>query len=54
MKIRSNHAKAPAVLERIDELGADISFLDPQDAITPGQAAVFYDGSEVVGGGWIA
>jgi tRNA-specific 2-thiouridylase len=33
--------------------GASVSFEDPQMAITPGQAVVFYDGADVVGGGWI-
>jgi tRNA-specific 2-thiouridylase len=32
----------------------EIEFDVPQRAVTPGQSAVFYDGDEVVGGGWIA
>jgi len=32
---------------------AEVVFDAPQIAITPGQAAVFYDGDVVVGGGWI-
>jgi tRNA-specific 2-thiouridylase len=32
---------------------ARIIFDEPQSAITPGQATVFYDSEEVVGGGWI-
>ena len=54
VKIRHRHQPAPATIERSgsDEILA--TFDEPQRAITPGQAAVFYDGDIVVGGGWIA
>ncbi len=53
VKIRSNHKKAPAVVECVDERTAEVSFAEPQDAVTPGQSAVFYDGPVVAGGGKI-
>jgi tRNA-specific 2-thiouridylase len=52
-KIRHRHEPAWATLEPAgcDEVMA--TFDEPQRAVTPGQSAVFYDGDEVVGGGWI-
>jgi tRNA-uridine 2-sulfurtransferase len=53
IKIRHRHEGASAVIEnRGDEIVA--TFDEPQRAITPGQAAVFYDADVVVGGGWIS
>ena len=53
-KIRSRHAKAWANLECISEHEAVLTFDEPQEAITPGQGCVFYEGDRVLGGGWIA
>jgi tRNA-specific 2-thiouridylase len=53
-KIRHRHEPAPAVLEPAENGEVRVTFDEPQRAITPGQAVVFYDGDLVVGGGWIA
>ena len=54
VKIRHRHEPAAAVIERTGDDEILATFDEPQRAITPGQAAVFYDGDIVVGGGWIA
>src|SRR5690348_1539195 len=54
VKIRNKHLPAPARVEARSGGEALVEFAVPQRAITPGQAAVFYDGDEVVGGGWIS
>ncbi|MBS1842662.1 MAG: tRNA 2-thiouridine(34) synthase MnmA [Acidobacteria bacterium] len=53
VKIRHKHEPAAATIEAIGEDSARITFEIPQRAVTPGQAAVFYDGDIVLGGGWI-
>lgn len=54
VKIRSRHKKAWAEIEIVSGRLARVHFDEPQDAITPGQGCVFYNGDEVLGGGWIA
>ena len=51
-KIRHRHEPADAEV-RMDGHHALVTFDEPQRALTPGQAVVFYDGDIVVGGGWI-
>jgi tRNA-specific 2-thiouridylase len=53
VKIRHKHQPAPAVIQSVGPDAIQVTFDEPQRAITPGQAAVFYDGDVVVGGGWI-
>src|SRR5687768_6271274 len=52
-QIRHRHAAAPARVRALGDCRAELEFHSPQQAITPGQAVVFYDGDVVVGGGWI-
>ncbi len=53
VKIRYRHEPAPATIYPLPDDRARVVFDEPQRAITPGQTTIFYDGDEVVGGGWI-
>lgn len=53
VQIRHRHQAAPARVGALGDGRAEIAFDTPQSAVSPGQAAVFYDGDEVLGGGWI-
>ncbi len=52
-RVRYRTPETPATVVPIDADSAWLRFDAPQPAVTPGQAAVFYDGSEVLGGGFI-
>lgn len=54
VKIRSQHRKASARVEVLAQDQVRVVFEEPEEAVTPGQAAVFYGGTRVLGGGWIA
>src|SRR5262249_10992241 len=54
VKIRHRHEPAAAIIENAGTQEILVTFDEPQRAITPGQAAVFYDGDVVLGGGWIS
>lgn len=52
-KIRYNHRGVWATIEKTGEDEILCTFEEPQRAVTPGQAVVFYDGEYVLGGGTI-
>jgi tRNA-specific 2-thiouridylase len=53
VRVRYRHSESPATVTPLGEGRARVRFDEPQRAVTPGQATVFYRGEEVVGGGWI-
>ncbi len=53
VKIRNKHEAATATVTPVGDDRVEVVFDQPQRAVTPGQAAVFYDGDIVLGGGWI-
>jgi tRNA-specific 2-thiouridylase len=53
VKIRYNHAGTLATVTPLENNRAHVRLHNPQRAVTPGQAAVIYDGDVVLGGGWI-
>lgn len=53
VKIRFQHKGAKAHVTKVHEGSFDIEFTEPQRAVTPGQAAVFYRERQLIGGGWI-
>ncbi len=55
VKLRNTHVPVPATVFGEGAPGtARIVLAEPEAAVTPGQACVFYDGERVLGGGWIA
>jgi tRNA-specific 2-thiouridylase len=52
-RIRSRAPEAEALVIPLPDCRAQVSFAEPQRAIAPGQAVVFYKDGEVLGGGWI-
>jgi tRNA-uridine 2-sulfurtransferase len=53
VKIRYSHPGTAASVRVLDENRAKVQLHSPQKAVTPGQAAVIYNGDVVLGGGWI-
>jgi tRNA-specific 2-thiouridylase len=53
VKIRYSHPGTSASVTPLENNRARIRLHEPQRAVTPGQAAVIYDGDVVIGGGWI-
>lgn len=52
-RVRHRGALAPVALDHVERDTVTVRFQAPARAATPGQAIVFYDGDEVLGGGWI-
>ncbi|MFQ6111438.1 MAG: MnmA/TRMU family protein, partial [Nitrospinota bacterium] len=54
VQVRYRRAAKPAYLKPLDGGRVKINFLNPEEAVAPGQAAAFFDGDLLLGGGWIS
>jgi tRNA-specific 2-thiouridylase len=54
VKVRSQRPPVPARVTPLADRGAIVELLVPEESVAPGQACVFFEGSRVLGGGWIA
>ena len=52
-KVRYNDLGNPAIIEQVGDI-IKVYFGNGVNSIAPGQAAVFYEGDDMIGGGWIA
>jgi tRNA-uridine 2-sulfurtransferase len=53
VQVRYNHAGSPGRVRMTGPAGFEVDFVEPVTAVTPGQAAVCYQGDRLLGGGWI-
>ncbi len=53
VKLRSMHTGCSATIEKLEGNRARVTLMEPQGAVSPGQACVAYDGDRLLGGGWI-
>ena len=51
--MRYKHDGTPATIHQTADDRIEVRFHEDVSAIAPGQAAVFYEGDDVIGGGWI-
>ena len=53
VKVRASHAGEAGVLKQLPDGRVEVTLFNAEEAVSPGQAAVFYQGSRLVGGSWI-
>ncbi len=53
VRVRAGHKGVPGEVKHLDDGRMQVDLFDPEEAVSPGQAAVFYDDKNLIGGGWI-